>query len=326
MQSTSLIGKQPSIAWNHPNEALSQQWIDLYTAGMSENQKISIILPARNEGRNLDRLLPQIVESVPNAEVIVVNDGSTDDTASICATYGVKSIAHPHPKGNGAAVKSGARAASGNILIFMDADGQHKPEDIPDLLKKFNEGYDMVIGARTGDSQAGLHRAVANDLFSRFASWMVQQPVADLTSGFRVVKADKFRKFLYLLPNGFSYPTTITMSFFRAGFSVAYMPIHTPRRVTGKSHIRPLHDGVRFLLIIIKVGTLYSPQKLFIPISLGFFATGLSYYLYTYLSSGRFTNMSALLLISAVLTFLIGIVSEQISALHYKGIDDDLTL
>jgi hypothetical protein len=189
------------------------------------------------------------------------------------------------------------------------------------LLERFNEGYDMVVGARTSGSQAGVHRAVANDIFGRFASWMVQQPVEDLTSGFRVVKADKFRKFLYLLPNGFSYPTTITMSFFRAGFSVAYLPINTLRRGTGKSHIRPVRDGVRFMLIIIKIGTLYSPQKLFLPISAGFFLTGCGYYLYTYLTVGRFTNMSALLFISAIFTFLIGIVSEQISALHYKDID-----
>jgi hypothetical protein len=150
---------------------------------------------------------------------------------------------------------------------------------------------------------------------------MVQQPIEDLTSGFRVVRAAKFRKFIYLLPNGFSYPTTITMSFFRAGYSVAYLPIHTPRRANGKSHIRPIRDGVRFLLIIIKVGTLYSPQKLFLPISAGFFLTGLGYYLYTFLAFDRFTNMSALLFISSILTFLIGIVSEQISALHYKDID-----
>jgi glycosyltransferase involved in cell wall biosynthesis len=214
-----------------------------------------------------------------------------------------------------------ARAATGAVLVFMDADGQHKPEDIPALLGKFNEGYDMVVGARQSGSHAGSHRAVANDLFSRFATWMVQQPVEDLTSGFRVVDARKFRKFLYLLPNGFSYPTTITMSFFRAGFSVAYVPIHTPSRSSGKSHIRPIRDGVRFLLIIIKVGTLFSPQKIFLPISAGFFLTGLGYYIFTYLSVGRFTNMSALLFISAILTFLIGIVSEQISALHYKDID-----
>jgi hypothetical protein len=179
----------------------------------------------------------------------------------------------------------------------------------------------MVVGARQAGSQAGLHRAAANDVFSRFASWMVMQPIADLTSGFRVVRASRFRQFLYLLPNGFSYPTTITMSFFRAGYSVAYVPIHSPRRSSGASHIHPLRDGLRFLMIIIKIGTLFSPQKLFLPISAGFFLTGLAYYLYTYLTAGRFTNMSALLFISAVFTFLIGIVSEQISALHYKNID-----
>ena len=285
--------------------------------------RLSLIIPARNEAIGLQKLLPEVVKILPHAEIIVVDDGSDDATREICAQHSVNCISHPYPKGNGAAIKSGARAARGEVLLFMDADGQHKAEDIPALLQKFEEGHDMVVGARTTGSQAGLHRAVANDLFSRFATWMVQQPVQDLTSGFRVVKATKFRKFLYLLPNGFSYPTTITMSFFRAGYCVAYVPIHTPRRSSGKSHIRPVRDGVRFLLIIIKVGTLYSPQKLFIPVSLGFFTTGLAYYLFTYLSSGRFTNMSALLFISAVLTFLIGIVSEQISALHYKGIDDD---
>jgi glycosyltransferase involved in cell wall biosynthesis len=222
--------------------------------------------------------------------------------------------------GNGAAIKAGARAAAGDVLVFMDADGQHKSEDIPALLAKYDDGYDMVVGARTNGSHAGVHRAVANDLFSRMASWMVRQHVQDLTSGFRVVNAEKFRKFLYLLPNGFSYPTTITMSFFRAGFSVAYVPIQTPRRI-GKSHLRPLRDGVRFLLIIIKIGTLYSPQRLFLPVSAAFFLTGLAYYAFTYIEFGRFTNMSALMFISAILTFLIGIVSEQISALHYKDID-----
>lgn len=284
-------------------------------------KNLSLILPARNEAGALRHLLPELVAILPDAEIIVVNDGSDDDTLAVCAEFPVRVVSHPYPKGNGAAVKSGARAAHGDVLIFMDADGQHKPEDIPALLEKFAEGYDMVVGARQTGSHAGAHRAVANDLFSRFATWMVQQTVEDLTSGFRIVKAKKFRKFLYLFPNGFSYPTTSTMSFFRAGFSVAYLPIHTPRRSTGKSHIRPIRDGVRFLLIIIRIGTLYSPQKLFLPISAGFFLTGLGYYLYTYLSVGRFTNMSALLFISAILTFLIGIVSEQISALHYKDID-----
>ncbi|HXU94191.1 MAG TPA: glycosyltransferase family 2 protein, partial [Gallionella sp.] len=296
-------------------------WHTSLIHGDARVNNLSIIVPARNEAEGLRNLLPEVVGRLPNAEVIVVNDGSDDDTLKVCAQFPVRVISHPHPKGNGAAIKSGARAANGDVLVFMDADGQHKPEDIPALLERFAEGCDMVVGARQSGSHAGSHRAVANDLFSRFATWMVQQPVEDLTSGFRVVKANKFRKFLYLLPNGFSYPTTITMSFFRAGFSVAYLPIHTPRRATGKSHIRPVRDGVRFLLIIIKIGTLYSPQKLFLPISAGFFLAGLGYYLHTYLNDGRFTNMSALLFISAILTFLIGIVSEQISALHYKDID-----
>jgi glycosyltransferase involved in cell wall biosynthesis len=283
--------------------------------------KVSIVIPARNEAANLRGILPRLVALLPDAEILVVDDGSNDDTAAACIESKITHLRHPYPKGNGAAIKTGARAAQGEVIVFMDGDGQHKPEDVPVLIEKFQEGYDMVVGARQAGSQAGLHRAAANDIFSRFASWMVMQPIADLTSGFRVVRASRFRQFLYLLPNGFSYPTTITMSFFRAGYSVAYVPIHSPRRSSGASHIHPLRDGLRFLMIIIKIGTLFSPQKLFLPISAGFFLTGLAYYLYTYLTAGRFTNMSALLFISAVFTFLIGIVSEQISALHYKNID-----
>lgn len=286
--------------------------------------KLSLIIPARNEVDGLQQLLPKLVEILPDAEIIVVNDGSTDTTLEVCAQYSVHVLTHPYPKGNGAAIKSGARIAKGETLIFMDADGQHQPDQISVLLQKFNEGYDMVVGARTPGSQASPQRAVANDFFSRFATWMVGQRVDDLTSGLRVVDAKKFQKFLYLLPNGFSYPTTITMSFFRSGYSVAYVPIHTPKRI-GTSHLRPVRDGVRFLLIIIKIGTLYSPQKLFLPISAGFFSVGFVYYLFTYFTTGRFTNMSALMFISSILTFLIGIVSEQVSALHYKDsehIDD----
>lgn len=288
---------------------------------MNKVTTISIVIPARNEAAGLRDLLPRLVDLVPDAEIIVVDDGSNDDTPAVCNAWSVGVLQHPYPKGNGAAIKTGARAAKGEVIVFMDADGQHKPEDITELLNKFSEGYDMVVGARQSGSQAGLHRAVANDVFSRFASWMVMQPIADLTSGFRVVHARRFRQFLYLLPNGFSYPTTITMSFFRAGYSVTYVPIHSPRRSSGTSHIHPLRDGVRFLLIIIKIGTLFSPQRLFLPVSAGFFLTGVGYYAYTYLNTGRFTNMSALLFISAIFTFLVGIVSEQVSALHFKDID-----
>ncbi|GBG15668.1 glycosyl transferase family 2 [Novimethylophilus kurashikiensis] len=278
---------------------------------------LSLILPAKNESAALDFLLPKIRQYAKDAEIIVVDDGSSDDTEAVCQKHKVKIVSNPYSKGNGAAIKAGARAATGEVLVFMDADGQHRPEDIPRLLDTVNQGFDMVVGARSRASQAGVHRAAANGFYNRLATWMVGHPILDLTSGFRAVKANKFRQFIYLLPNGFSYPTTITMSFFRAGYSVEYVPIVAPKRI-GNSHIRLLRDGARFLIIIFKIGTLYSPLKLFAPISFSFFLMGLGHYLYTYLTVHRFTNMSALLFISAVMVFLIGLISEQITALMYK--------
>ncbi|MEZ5615219.1 MAG: glycosyltransferase family 2 protein [Rhodocyclaceae bacterium] len=282
--------------------------------------RISVIIPARDESQALPDCLRGVLAAVPGCELIVVDDGSSDGTAAIAAELGARVISHPYPKGNGAAVKTGARAATGEILVFMDADGQHRPEDIPRLLAKLEEGYDMAVGARGMQDHAGAHRGFANAVFNRLASWMVNHRVDDLTSGFRAVRAERFRRFIYLLPNSFSYPTTCTMSFFRAGFGVAYVPVSMPPRI-GKSHIRPFRDGIRFILIIIKIGTLYSPMKLFLPVSGAFFATGLAYYTYTYLTAHRFTNMSALLFITSVLVFLIGLVSEQITMLTYKDSD-----
>ena len=289
---------------------------------MNSALRISIILPAKNEARGLAEILPRLRKAYQAAEIIVVNDGSTDDTIEVCASHHVKVITHPYSMGNGAAIKSGARAAQGDTLVFMDADGQHQPEDIPHLIETLNESYDMVVGARDAQSQAGMGRWLINTVYNRLASWMVGQSILDLTSGFRAVRADKFRKFLYLLPNGFSYPTTITMGFFRAGYAVAYVPIHAPRRI-GKSHIRVVRDGIRFFLIIFKIGTLYSPLKIFLPVSLLFFLLGSGYYTYTFINSGRFTNMSALLLITSILIFLIGLVSEQITSLNYMDSDKD---
>jgi glycosyltransferase involved in cell wall biosynthesis len=281
---------------------------------------LSIIIPAKNERTGLSAILPSLRQLLPHAEIIVVNDASTDDTPVICQSHGVKLITHPYSIGNGAAIKTGARAASGSILAFMDADGQHDPADLLRLLSKLDEGYDMVVGARHGSSQASLGRWTANTIYNRLASWMVGHRIDDLTSGFRVAKAAKFREFLHLLPNGFSYPTTITMSFFRAGYPVGYAPITAGGR-TGKSHINPLRDGIRFFLIIFKVGTLYSPLKIFLPISFVFFSAGLGYYVYTYFTEHRFTNMSALLLSTSVLVLLIGLVSEQITNLLYSRRD-----
>ncbi len=281
------------------------------------SKAVSIVIPAKNEEAGLALLLPELRRQFPDTEIIVVDDGSADGTERVCREQGTRIIRHPYSMGNGAAIKAGARAAKGEILVFMDADAQHHPGDVAKLLTALGNGYDMAIGARDARSHASIGRRWANGFYNRLAAWIVGQKVEDLTSGLRAVHADKFRKFLYLLPNGFSYPTTITMSFFRAGYPVAYVPIFAGKR-KGKSHIRIVHDGFRFILIILKIGTLYAPFKFFLPISLAFFCTGLSYYLYTYITLQRFTNMSALLIITAILVFLMGLLSEQISALNYK--------
>ncbi len=280
---------------------------------------LSIIIPSKNEEGAIGRLVENIVARYPNAEILVVDDGSTDKTAEIAERAGARVISHPHSLGNGAAVKTGARNASGEILVFLDGDGQHNPEDISRLLERLEEGFDMVVGARaTAKSHANAGRLMANGVYNLIASVVTSHNIPDLTSGFRAARAAKFRKYLYLLPNGFSYPTTITMAFMRSGFPVDFIDIHAAKR-TGKSHIRPFNDGVRFLMIIFKIATLYAPLKIFVPASLGFFATGLGYYLYTYFTEGRFTNMSLLLFSASVIVFLIGLISEQITALLYRG-------
>lgn len=282
---------------------------------------LSIIIPAKNEGQNLKLLLPEIRSRHPDAELIVVDDGSTDDTRDIASENGAICVSHKYSMGNGAAIKSGARKSTGATLVFLDGDGQHKPEDIQKLLDHKREGFDMVIGARPAQSQASIGRLVANQLYNRFASLMTGRDIKDLTSGFRAVDAKRFKQFLYLLPNGFSYPTTITMAFFRSGYQVDYIPITALPR-TGKSKIKLAKDGVKFLIIIMKIGSLFSPMRLFFPISVAFFLVGIGYYLYTFLNYNRFTNMSALLLTSSLIIFLIGILSEQISSLHYRINED----
>ena len=277
----------------------------------------SIVIPAKNESGGIGNAVAGAREHYPDAEVIVVDDGSTDDTASVAEAAGAKVVRHPESLGNGAAVKSGARAASGDIIGFMDGDGQHDAAEFAGLLEKLDNGFDMVIGARDAGSHANVGRLWANGIYNVVASWLTGRRIPDLTSGFRVARAELFKKFLYLLPNGFSYPTTITMAFLRSGYPICFEPIPVAKRI-GRSHIRPLRDGMRFFVIIFKIATLYSPLKIFLPIAVAFFATGLGWYAYTYSTMGRFTNMSMLLFSAAVIVFLIGLISEQITSLTYS--------
>ena len=278
--------------------------------------RLSIIIPAKNEAEIIGDVVASVRELYPQAEILVVNDGSEDDTAAQAEKSGATVVSHPVSLGNGAAVKSGARVATGEVLVMMDGDGQHKAADIQSLIKELDSGYDMAIGARNSGSHAGIGRLAANGLYNVFASLISGHRILELTSGFRAVRADLFRKFLYLLPNGFSYPTTITMAFLRSGFPVTFVPIKADER-TGTSHIRPVRDGLRFLAIIFKVATLYAPLKVFLPISGVFFVSGLGYYGYTYFTMGRFTNMSMLIFSASVIIFLIGLISEQITALTF---------
>jgi glycosyltransferase involved in cell wall biosynthesis len=278
---------------------------------------LSIVIPAKNESGAIGTVVVTALEQFPDAEIIVVNDGSSDDTATVAADAGAKVISHPESLGNGAAVKSGARAATGDLIAFMDGDGQHDARELVPLIQCLDQGYEMAIGARDTGSHANLGRLFANGLYNGIASMMSGRKILDLTSGFRVARAEKFKQFLYLLPNGFSYPTTITMAFLRSGYAITFESISAAKRV-GKSHIRPVRDGVRFLIIIFKVATLYSPLKIFLPASGLFFATGAGYYAFTYITTARFTNMSMLLFSAAVIIFLIGLISEQITALTYS--------
>ena len=288
---------------------------------MNNSMKVSVIIPAKNEALGLKQVLQELVTTYPDFEIIVVNDGSTDETRQIASELKVTVVNQPYSMGNGAAIKAGARRATGDVFIFMDADGQHQVADIARLLEKFTEGYDMVVGQRDRQAQANWLRLIANSSGNWLASLIVNHRIGDLTSGFRVVKANKFKQFLYLLPNGFSYPCTITMAFFRSGYSVTYLPIAAQSR-QGKSHLNPFKDGPKSLLLLYKMTVLYSPMKVFVPFALLHFILGMINYLYTYTTQGRFTNMSGVLFSVSIIIFLIGLISEQITVLMYQRVDE----
>jgi len=285
-------------------------------------QEVSILIPAYNEAQIIGDVVKRIKKLYPDFEIIVINDGSSDNTAQVARDAGALVYSHPNNIGNGAAIKSGIRFASGKILVFMDGDGQHRPEEIKEMLSYFPD-YDMVVGARAKNHQASWGRALANKIYNWLASYVAKFPVQDLTSGFRAVKAEIAHNFLYLLPNTYSYPTTLTLGVLRSGRSVKYIPIHIENRKKGKSKIRVFRDGIRFFLIIAKICTLYSPFRIFLPISFMMFFLGLGYYLYTFFAWHRFTNMSALLFTTSLLIFMMGLISEQICQMRFERSEGD---
>ena len=290
-----------------------------------KDPKVSIIIPVYNEALTIRALVEEIRALYPEFEVIVVDDGSNDETDAVAMSAGALVHKHPYNMGNGSAIKTGIRAASGDILVFMDGDGQHDPKEIAPLLMDIPQ-YDMVVAARPKGGQASLGRAFGNKLFNSLASYVAKFSIQDLTSGFRAVKAEVARKFLYLLPNGYSYPTTLTLCVLRSGRSVKYFPINAKKRVVGKSKIKIFKDGVRFFLIIVKICTLFSPFRVFLPISFFTFLMGVGYYLYVFVVWGRFTNMGVLLFVTSVLIFMMGLISEQICQMRFERSEESTRL
>ncbi len=278
---------------------------------------VSVVIPAFNERQSLAGLLETLALQTAVDEIVVVDDGSEDGTAEVARSAGARVIVHPYNMGNGAAVKTGIRHCRGEIIVFMDADGQHDPNWISKLLAHLDR-YDMVVAARAGKDHASGFRRFGNWLLNRLATYVTGLRIKDLTSGFRAMHAEVARTFLPLLPNGFSWPTTITLAALRSGYSLKYLPFDAGLRSAGKSSLKPLSGAIRFFMILLKVCTLYSPLKIFLPVSMLSFLLGLVNYMYTFLTEGRFTNMSAVLLTTAVIIFMIGLVSEQVSQIGFN--------
>jgi len=277
----------------------------------------SIVIPAYNEAAAIGAVVRDLLTSAGWREILVVDDGSTDDTGAQAAAAGARVIRHPYNKGNGAAVKTGIRHASGAQVLIIDADGQHAPADAIRLVAHLGP-YDLVVGARSARSQATTARRLGNSLLNGIASYLTERRIPDLTSGFRAARRDCLLEFLHLLPNGFSTPTTTTLAFMKAGYSVRFEPVEAaPRR--GESKIRLGADGVSFFLILLKVITIFSPLRIFLPISLSAFAVGAAYAAWTIATQSHVTNSSVLLILLSVVIFLVGLISEQISSLRFEG-------
>jgi glycosyltransferase involved in cell wall biosynthesis len=277
----------------------------------------SVVIPAFNEAAAIGAVVRDLTASARWHEVLVVDDGSSDDTGGQAAAAGARVIRHPYNKGNGAAVKTGIRHATGARVLIIDADGQHAPGDAVRLVSLLG-AYDLVVGARSRRSQATAARRLGNALLNAIASYLTEQPIPDLTSGFRAARRECLVEFLHLLPNGFSTPTTTTLAFMKAGYSVRFEPVEaSPRQ--GQSKIRLGADGVSFLLILLKVITIFSPLRIFLPISVTAFVVGAAYAAWTVATQSHVTNSSVLLILLSVVIFLVGLISEQISSLRFEG-------
>jgi glycosyltransferase involved in cell wall biosynthesis len=284
---------------------------------LAETSDVSVVIPAYNEAAAIASVVSAVAAAGPWREIIVVDDGSRDDTRGAACAAGAVVVRHPYNKGNGAAVKSGIRRASGEHVLVLDGDGQHQAADAHRLVAALGE-YDLVVGARSAATQANFARRLGNHALNRFASYLTGRNIPDLTSGFRAARREHLLEFLHQLPNGFSTPTTTTLAFIKAGYNVAFEPTEASARV-GASKIRLARDGAKFLVIILKIVTLFSPLRVFIPVAALSFLVGLAYGIWNVAADARIPNGAVLLILFSVVVFLVGLVSEQISALRFEG-------
>jgi len=285
---------------------------------MNDALKISIVIPAFNEAEGIDSTLNELFEFAKGRdwEIIVINDGSTDNTAEKLNKFDrIKIINHPYNKGYGAALKTGIRQASGDIVVLFDSDGQHNPQDIPRLLEKIPE-YDMVVGQRTKDSSQDWLRKPGKWILGLVANILSEHKIPDLNSGLRVIKRDIILYMLEIFPDGFSFSTTSTIAFFKLGYNVCYVLIASRMRI-GKSTIRQVKHGPQVLLLILRLISLFSPLRIFLNISLIMFIVGVAYQVEEIIRRGlHIVNGALLLIISAIMIFLFGLVADQLSSLR----------
>jgi glycosyltransferase involved in cell wall biosynthesis len=284
---------------------------------VADPRSVSVVIPACNEAGAIGDVVRELAGIAAWSEILVIDDGSSDDTGARASAAGARVLRHPYRKGNGAAVKTGIRASAGEYVLIIDGDGQHRPADALRLVARLGE-YDLVVGARSPETQAGLTRRGGNALLNGLASFLTERQIPDLTSGFRAARRECLVEFLHLLPNGFSTPTTTTMAFLRAGYNVAFEPVEARQRV-GASKIRLSSDGPKFLLIMMRVMTIFSPLRIFLPISIVSLLAGAAYGIYTVIEQGKIPNGAVLLIMFAVIVFLVGLVSDQVAALRFDG-------
>jgi len=284
---------------------------------MAAPESVTIVVPAFNEGASIGPVVTALRAAAAWHDVLVIDDGSTDGTGAAAADAGARVVRHPYNKGNGAAVKTAIRSSTSDWIAIIDGDGQHRAEDAKRLVARLGE-YDLVIGARDPQTQATTGRRLGNAVLNWLASYLTERTIPDLTSGFRAARRECLVEFIHLLPNGFSTPTTTTLAFIKAGYNVAFEPIGALPRV-GTSKIRLGSDGAKFLLILLKVITIFSPLRIFAPVSAASFAIGAVYGAWNYAYHARIPNGAVLLLMFSVIVILVGLVSEQIATLRFEG-------